>query len=211
MSVYDKRGFSRKQHGYFRPMVAAAWEAHCKRQAAPAAQLQLLPADHPQSGAAAAMEKSRLTETQRSWYEENLEAACGKGKHTTTVCDPKRDFEHAMAHFESIARNGIYWNMRIHGGDARRIAWNIGEICRKHDVEEHYMRGCLRNALQLFHHDPLPRLEDVPYAVLIIIMGELKRWIRRDPGTRRRGRPRTVRVQHSESVVEYDEGEGEPF
>lgn len=210
MSAWDKRGFSRKQHGFFRPMVAAAWEAHCKRNALPSAQLQLLEPDEVKSAVAERIEKSRLSETQRAWYEDNLEAACGKNKRSTTICDPKRDFEHAMAHFEAIARNGIYWNMRVHGGDARRIAWNIGELCRKHDVEEDYMRGCLRNALQLFPNDPLPRLEDVPYEVLIIIMGELKRWIRRDPGTRRRGRPRTVRVAHGDSLIEY-EAEGAPF
>jgi hypothetical protein len=164
---YTKRGFSPGQQGHFRPMVAAAWDKYC--------QLERLPESPPDK---------ETNRTFRLWYEEELKAATGKT--SSAFCDRKRDFTHAMAHFEAIARNGIYWNTRLHGDDARRIAWNIKEIVQANEVEEHYMRGMARNCLGLLPVDPLPQLDQMEYADLITIMGELKRFLRRGgrPGVR---------------------------
>ncbi len=154
----DARGFTKAQHGLFRPMVADAWKAYC-------------------SHTPSALQAVDKAAAHRAWYEAELREATGKP--STTLCDPKRDFEHAMAHFETIVGNAIYWNLRAGGGDARRIAWNIREICRANEVDEQYMQGVARRMLRLSDHQPLPELGLLQYQELIIIMGELKRFLRR--------------------------------
>lgn len=156
---YTKRGFTPAQQGHYRPMRDAAWTKYCE--------LERLPASP-------AVDSNKAF---RSWYEEELKAATGKT--STRFCDRKRDFTHAMAHFEAIARNGIYWNTRLYGDDARRIAWNIQEIVRANEVEEDYMRGMARRMLRLADDCPLPPLEAMDYEQLLTIMGELKRFLRR--------------------------------
>lgn len=149
-------------------MLEAAWIKHCELERLSAS----LPSDD--------------NKAFRSWYEEELKAATGKT--SSKFCDRKRDFTHAMAHFEAIARNGIYWNMRLHGDDARRIVWNIRDLVAANEVEEDYMRGMARNCLGLLPVDPLPQLDQMEYADLITIMGELKRFLRRGgrPGVHQR-------------------------
>jgi hypothetical protein len=167
---YTRRGFSPGQQGHYRPMVEAAWARVCDLARRP-----FTPPD------------KKLNPEFRRWYEAELDIATGKT--STEHCDRKRDFTNAMAHFEAIAQNGIYWNTRLYGDDARRVAWNIREVIRKNDVDENYMRGMVRNSLQLSDDDPLPELEKVSYKLLLVIMGELKRWLRRGPGSRPRGNP----------------------
>jgi hypothetical protein len=152
-------GFSRKQHGYYRPMVAAAWLRHCSFSNI---------APHPYSDDLALC---------RAWYEAELEAATGET--STTRLDRKRDFTAAMAHFETIAGESIYWNCRLYGDDARRIAFNLREVCRTNEVDEDYMRGMARRMLRLHDDDQLPELSKMTSEQLLIIMGELKRFIRR--------------------------------
>lgn len=152
------RGFTPGQQKHYRPLVDQAWEAHCKRD----------------SAARNAADKDAA---KRAWYEDELKAATGK---TSSVhCDRKRDFTHAMAHFEAIVGDSIFWQMRLYGDDARRIAWNIQEVCRENDVDEIYMRGMARKCLSLLPTDALPELESMDYTDLITIMGELKRFLRR--------------------------------
>jgi hypothetical protein len=170
---YTRRGFSPGQQGHYRPLVEAAWNRYC--------QLARLPESPPDK---------KTNATFRRWYEAELEIATGKT--STEHCDRKRDFTKAMAHFETIAQNGIYWNTRLYGDDARRVAWNIREVCRTNEVDDTYMRAMARNALQLADDDPLPDLERLDYKLLLVIMGELKRWLRRDPGSRPRGNPNWV-------------------
>lgn len=164
---FIKRGFTRKQQGVFRPMVIAAWQRHCQLH----------------SEVLRAVDK---VAAKRAWYEAELEAATGET--TSAALDPKRDFEAAMAHFEAVAGNGIYWNMRVHGSDARRIAHNIRELCQANEVDEDYMRGMARRSLRLSEFDPLPDLASLEYEQLIVLMGELKRFLRRGgrPGVKQR-------------------------
>jgi hypothetical protein len=167
MSYWTRKdGFTRKQQGLYRPLVAAAWQRHCK--------LDSSVLDYADKAAA-----------RRAWYEAELEVATGET--TTSSLDPKRDFEAAMAHFEMLAGAGIYWNLRVYGGDARRIAHNIREVCIENDVDEVYMRGMARRSLRLTPADPLPELASLEYEQLITLMGELKRFLRRGgrPGGRR--------------------------
>jgi hypothetical protein len=156
---YSKRGFSPGQQGHFRPMRAAAWTKHCEDE-----QLPVTPADDD-------------NKEFRAWYEAELKIATGKP--SSKFCDRKRDFTYAMAHFERIARNGIYWQMRLYGDDARRIAWNIREIVAANEVDEDYMRAMARRTLRLADDCPLPSLDQMDYESLLIIMGELKRFLRR--------------------------------
>jgi hypothetical protein len=159
-TAIDRRGFTPAQHGYFRPLVEQAWAKHC--------QLNRLPASPAEDANPA----------YRAWYEDELEAATN-GKRSTSFCDRKRDFTKAMAHFEIIVGESIFWQTRLYGDDARRIAWNIRDVCRENLVEENYMRGMAKKAMGLFPEDPLPDLDSLDYKDLLIIMGELKRFIRR--------------------------------
>lgn len=164
---FIKRGFTRKQQGVFRPMVLAAWQRHCRLDSS-------------------ALQAADKAAARRAWYEAELEAATGQT--TSAKLDPKRDFEAAMAHFETEAGAGIDWNLRVYGADARRIAFNIREICQANEVDEDYMRGMARRSLRLGEFDPLPELASLEYEQLIILMGELKRFLRRGgrPGVKQR-------------------------
>lgn len=163
MSYYSKRrdyfGFSKAQQGHYRPLVDQAWLRHC-------ATAKIAP--HPYDDSLAIC---------RVWYEAELEAATGET--STTRLDRKRDFTTAMAHFETIVGESIYWNCRLYGDDARRIAFNLREVCTNFDIDEEYMRGVARRMLRLHEDDPLPALEQMTDEQLIWIMGELKRFIRR--------------------------------
>lgn len=155
----DFFGFSKAQHGHYRPLVAQAWLRHC-------AIAKIAP--HPFDDELAIC---------RAWYEAELEAATGET--TTTRLDRGRDFTGAMAHFETIVGESIYWNCRLYGDDARRIAFNLREVVQANEVDEVYMRGMARRMLRLADDDPLPTLEEMTSEQLIIIMGELKRFLRR--------------------------------
>ncbi len=165
-------GFTPGQQGLFRPLVNAAWAKHL--------------AAHP-----SCLWKTAGNEeaSKRIWYESALQNATGET--STTRCDPKRDFEDAMVYFEQLIGESIYWATRKYGADARRIAWNIREVCRTNDVDEHYMRGVARRMLRLDDDCPLPALEEMQYGELLTIMGELKRFLRRggEPGASKRKDP----------------------
>jgi hypothetical protein len=157
---HSKRGFTPGQHGHFRPLVEQAWNRHCKL-----AKLPPSPADKKKNPAF------------REWYEDELEIATGK--KSTEHCNRKRDFTRAMAHFETIVEESIYWQTRLYGDDARRIAWNIRDIVAANEVDEDYMRAMARRMLRLGDDCPLPPLDQMEDEQLVIIMGELKRFLRR--------------------------------
>lgn len=179
-TVKKRRGFTPGQQGRFRPLVEQAWRAHSERYGRTTTG-SLFPTDD--SKAAQKAEQAAF----RQWYEDELESCTGN--RTTAACDRRRDFETVMAHFEQIAGNSIYWTTRVYGADARRVAWNIQEICRSNEVDEDYMRGMARRMLRLDETSPLPALEQMTYQQLVIIMGELKRFLRRGgrPGVKQSG------------------------
>lgn len=157
---HTKRGFSPGQQGHFRPLVALAWTRHCK--------LERLPESPPDK---------KKNPAFRSWYQDELKFCTGKT--SSEHCNRKRDFTNAMAHFESILGESIFWQTRLYGDDARRIAWNIRDIVAANEVDEDYMRGMARRMLRLGDDCPLPPLDQMEDEQLIIIMGELKRFLRR--------------------------------
>ena len=146
--------FSRKQQILFRPLVLVAWKR-----------------GNP-------LTPYRSTDAAcRAWYEEELHAACEK--HSTLDCDPKRDFERVMAHFESVSggspgKNPFYWNERIFGGDKRRIIHEVQKICRDFDCDELYMRGIARRSIGLTDEDPLPMLDSLSYEENLVVMRAIK-------------------------------------
>lgn len=181
-------GFTPKQQGLFRPLVEAAWQKHfAAHPACLWASSQPSLALESFRPSVAPDPKTIEKRARRYWYESELLHATGK--KTTKACDAKRDFTKAMAHFEALIGESIYWQLKLHGDDARRIAWNIRELCRANEVEEDYMRGMARQMLRLGDDCPLPALEAMEYRDLIIIMGELKRFLRRGgrPGMKQKG------------------------
>ncbi len=142
-------GLSKSQHAYhFRPIVQRAWEAHCAV------------AGNPHVGDKIAREE---------WYREQLHACLGVW--TTKQCNPVRDFERLMAHFEGIASDGIKWQLKSEGGDARRLAHKIRGICKDHDLDEDYVCRVARQALRL---DSLPDLDRMNTEQLFMILRALR-------------------------------------
>ena len=144
--------FSPRQQPEFRRLVESAWQAHCRTE-----------------GSAPADKVAR-----RAWYEEELEHATGK--RTTTECGGGRDYEDAMAHFEELAGDGIEWQLRRHDGDARRIIFQIGQISAEHGVDHRYIQGVAR---QMLRREDLPSLHDLPPEILVNILGNVSRHVRR--------------------------------
>jgi hypothetical protein len=136
--------FSVPQQCLYRPLVDAAWRAHCGRE-------RVRPEDKVAKDA---------------WYREQLRAALGI--YTTKQCNRARDFEVLMAHFEAIAGDSIEWQLRMYRGDAKRIQYELGQLCQRHDIDEDYLRSIARQALQV---DALPELHllsaDLIYRVLV--------------------------------------------
>jgi hypothetical protein len=73
-------GFSRGQQPEFRGLVKQAWAEHCRAEG--------LDGKH---------------SSQRAWYEAEL--LISTGHSTTTACDAGRDYDDAMAHFETLAQS----------------------------------------------------------------------------------------------------------
>jgi len=127
--------FTRPQQGLFRPMVAKAWQSHCKGNALDA----------------------RDKAAQDAWYRAELLTCLGRD--TTKNADPGRDFELAMAHFETFIFGELYWNLRIMQGDTRRIVHAIQKTCEQYDFDDAYARAVAARVLKWEGH--LTSLNDI--------------------------------------------------
>lgn len=145
-------GFSRAQHGLFRPLVIKAWQVHCKANAMNARDLA----------------------AKNAWYREELRTA--SGKTSSADLDQTRAFEKVMAHFEAIAGDSIHWQMRLFRGNARRILHQINQISREHDLDEDYLRAIAKQALQT---DFTPELHDLRPETLLTILNAARVYVRR--------------------------------
>lgn len=158
--------FSGRQQGIFRPMVAGAWVWHCRAEGLGAE--------------AAAMGKKHPA--YRAWYERELEEATGCA--SSSDCNAWRDFNFAMAHFEVLARDGIYWQMELAKCDAKRILWNIARLVKRHGLEEDYLRGVARNARRKrrreagLDEEELPALIDLSTEELSHVLMSVKSHVR---------------------------------
>lgn len=81
-----------------------------------------------------------------------------------------------MAHFEALAGAGLKWNLRLYSGDARRMLHELGEVTEEHGIDEDYLRGVARRMLAV---DDPPALHTLPREMLVRILGEVKRYVRR--------------------------------
>lgn len=144
--------FSRAQQPEFRKLVKAAWLEHCRAENAVAA------------------DKA----AERTWYEAQLFEATGAG--SSSDCNAGRDYDRAMAHFEAVAGAEVKWNLRIFDGDAKRILHGIREVSEEHALDQDYLRGVAKRMLR---RDDLPELHTLSREVLIRILGEVKRFVRR--------------------------------
>jgi len=144
-------GFTRAQQPNFRKMVLDAWADEAKQRGL-----------------------ATPGKPDRDWYEHELELATGF--RSTANCNAGRDYERAMAHFEILSGAGIRWQMKVNGGDARRILHILSETCGEHDIDENYLRGIARRMLK---RDELPELKFLTREHLMTILGEVKRHIRR--------------------------------
>lgn len=139
--------FSGRQQGIFRPLVSGAWVWHCREEG--------LGAEEAMAG--------KKHPAFRAWYERELEEATGSA--SSTDCNAWRDFNFAMAHFEVLARDGIFWQTELKKCDAKRILWNIARLVRRHGVDEFYLRGIARNALRKKRREAGLDEEDLPVLI----------------------------------------------
>jgi hypothetical protein len=144
--------FSRAQQGLFRPIVNTAWAGHATAQG-------LDPKDK---------------DARRAWYEDELEKAIGI--RSTSDADPRADFEKAMAHFEAITGEGIYWNLRLHKGDRRRILHQLQQLADEYDLDERYLQGIAKQSLKA---ETLPDLDQLTAEHLLRILFSLRKHTRR--------------------------------
>ena len=155
--------FSPRQQGPFRALVKSAWDAHCKASAIP-------------------VRPWRKTDAEAdTWYRDQLRECLGT--ETTAACDRGRDYDTVMAHFEALIGESYEWQWRRFRGDKTRIVHAIQSECLAYDVDEDYMRGIARQALQT---DDLPELHNMPEDMLRILLFALVKHLRR---CRREARP----------------------
>lgn len=152
VDLHCKMSFSRAQQPAWQTMIRAAWNAHCLHES-----IAPVPA-----------------KWDRSWYEQELYYAVKKT--STSDCNAGRDYDRAMAHFEALAGVGIKWQMKLHSGDAVRLLHELREAVGDYDIDEDYLRGVAQRMLKL---EVLPALETLKREQLILILGEVKRYIRR--------------------------------
>lgn len=153
--------FSRAQQPEYQMLLKLAWEEHCRVG-------NIAPAP---------------PKPDRDWYEQELFFATRKT--STTDCNPGRDYNLAMAHFEAVARAGIKWQMKLHGSDFVRMQHELREAvgAAAEAITEDYFRTVVRRMMTPHGHplpEALPVLTKVPREVLIAAMGEIKRNLRRE-------------------------------
>lgn len=156
-----KLGFTPKQQPELRLYLTLSWKKHCLDEG-------LEPSD-------------RCRGSQRcgrcvycAWYEEILVGATRK--RSSKACNAGRDYDFLMRDLEIIHGQSTKWQLRAANGDAIRIRHELRDAVENHQIDETYLRKVARNMLRV---DELPELEEMEAEQLIIILGEVKRFIRR--------------------------------
>jgi len=138
--------FSRKSQRVYRSLVKQAWERHCRDEDAN-------PKDKP---------------AQEAWYRDVLLRNFGVD---SSLKIKTRQFAHACAAFEILARNGIYWQLQADSGAIRRARFALNAFMREHDIDEPYVQATARQMFEMRLDDLNPdQLQDV-IAALKIHMG----------------------------------------
>lgn len=156
-----RMGFSPGQQPELRLYLTLAWRRHCSDEG-------LEPSD-------------RCRGSQRcgkcvycAWYEAILFGATRK--RSSKACNAGRDYDFLMRDLEIIHDQSQKWQLRACKGDAVRIIFELRKAVADHQIEEHYLRAVAKNMLLI---DELPELETMEPEQLIIILGEVKRFIQR--------------------------------
>ena len=133
--------FSRPQQAEYRALVDAAWQKHCRRNAA-----------NPKDIAA-----------RDQWTRDHLEQATGH--RSTKDCNPGRHFDRACARLEAQTEDGIKYQLRLISGDLGRIRYTLRNArpsflaqFRDDSALLAWLRGIARQSLNL--PDP-PELYDL--------------------------------------------------
>lgn len=114
--------FSRAQQIKFRVLVDKAWKAHCDREC---------------------ITESTVA-SKDDWYRDHLRKSFKFD--SSTGLNKTNQFEQAMALFEELADDGIYWQMRHLQGDARRARHVLDDTIRNLHLTEDYVN---RIAMQM--------------------------------------------------------------
>jgi len=123
-------GFTRDQQvKVYRPMVKRAWAAYSRSQGI-----------HP---------KDKIA--WNAWYRATLHE--GVGVYSTCQCNPGADFENAMAAFEAVIGDSIYWQLKAAGGPLKRTRHALDQLMREHYIEEDYVSGVSRQMFDTSHHN----------------------------------------------------------
>lgn len=130
--------FSRKSQRIYRSLVAQAWACHC--------------------GDENLSVKDRRA--QDAWYRAVLREKFGV---ESSLKLKMRQFAHACAAFEIIARNGIYWQLEADGGPIRRARYALNAVMSDYELDEPYVQATSR---QMFNLN-LERLNPDQLAALI--------------------------------------------
>lgn len=140
------------QQGFFQPLLAKAWSAHCRRLS--------LDADD--------------KDGKRAWYEDELEKATGRrsSKHLNIT----RDFEDAMAHFEIIVGDSFEWQLKRETGDERRIMHGVRQFCPSFDCSSEWLLGIAR---QILGRAELPQWRELAEEDRVTILRAVKLQIAR--------------------------------
>ena len=107
--------FSRAQQIKFRILVDKAWLAHCDQECI----TESTPA------------------SKEAWYREQLRKTFKVD--SSKLLNKSDEFEKAMALFEELAEAGIYWQLRVVGGDAIRARHVLDETLRNLHLTEEYV------------------------------------------------------------------------
>lgn len=152
--------FSRAQQPELREYLRLAWAAHCR---------------HEGMDAEERCRGSRCGQCDYcAWYEDLLEGATGH--RSTTACNAGRDYDFFMRDLEAVHGESIKWQMRAFRGDATRMLHELRSLGDEHELDEEYLRGVAR---QMLRTEELPELHTLSREVLVRILGEVKRFVRR--------------------------------
>jgi hypothetical protein len=116
--------FSKGQQGKYRPLINQAWAKYASA--------------------------NRLSPTDRAarefWYRGELKVGCGvTSSNNLSASD---GFERAMAHFESICGDSIYWQLQYFNGDRRRINHAASSAGHQVEYSEAYICGAATRILK---------------------------------------------------------------
>lgn len=148
--------FSRRQQPEFQRLWKLAWTAFCESEG--------------EAGLALFADK----DAKDAWYRDQMERATGH--RSSKDCNPGRDYDRAMAHFEAIAGCDVKWNLKLYGGDAKRMLHAVRKNANACGVDELYLRGVAR---QMLGTADLPELHTVPPEVLVRITVAMNIFVRR--------------------------------